>query len=361
MGVLDELKRRAEQLKTEEARVAEQRAERLVHARDTLSPALARIHAYLEELAQQLEIVHPAVKADFPIRDVGVLDGLSQGGYRVSREVDAAGTHSVVFSCVLQSRRHYRFELSVPGQVDSWLNQLRMHGLKVDHAQVLEENSVGHRVWINVAGYVPVRLRFSADVDNEAILLRVQNYDDLNELRHRIRPEQIDEPFLDELGRYILRKPNRFLKLEVPAEVRNRLRRRIEEDQRRKQDELGGPVGVLSSRIRALFKRHFVLQLRLGDRSYRTDDQADGFVMGRGDNCDMVINASHVSRRHARIEWRMGDFVLVDESRNGTYVSTPQQEAIHLRHEEIVLTGSGIISLGAPIDADAAHLIHYSL
>ncbi|MBD3619575.1 MAG: FHA domain-containing protein [Chromatiales bacterium] len=361
MGVLDELKQRAEQLKAEEARAAEQQAERLAQARDVLSPTLARLHAYLAELVQQLEVVQPKVPVDFRIRDVGVLEGLLQGGYRVSRDGDAQSTQRVSFSCLLESRRHYRFELSIPGQVDNWLTQLRAQGLKVDHAQVLEENSIGHRVWINIAGHVPVRLRFEADIGNESILLLIQNYEEMGESRHRIRPEQIDEAFFDELGRYILRKPNRFLKLEVPAEVRDRLRRRIEEDQKRKRDELGGPVGALSARIRSLFKRHYVLQLRLGDKTIRTDDQADGLVLGRGDNCDLVVNASHVSRRHARIEWRMGDFVLIDESRNGTYVTTPERENVHLRRDEIVLVGSGIISLGAPIGADSEHLIHYSV
>ena len=361
MGVLDDLKQRAEQLKAEEARVAEQRAERLEQARDVLSPALSRLYAYLDELVQQLEVVHPTVRMDFRIRDVGVLEGLTQGSYRVSRDGDVHSTQRVTFSCLLENRRHYRFELSIPGQVDAWLTQLRSHGLKVDHAQVLEENSIGHRVWVNIAGHVPVRLRFEADVDSGSLLLLIQNFDEIGESRHRIRPEQVDEALLDELGRYLLRKPNRFLKLEVPAEVRDRLRRRIEEDQQRKRDELGGPVGALSARIRSLFKRHYVLQLRLGDKTLRTDDQADALVLGRGDNCDLVVNASHVSRRHARIEWRMGDFVLVDESRNGTYVTTPERENVHLRRDEIVLVGSGVIGLGAPVDADAEHLIHYSV
>ena len=361
MGVLDELKRQAERRKEEEARAAEEKAARLSQARDVVTPALARIHEYLREFTEQLRVVQPEIIVDFHIKDVGTMDGLRQGGYRESRDAEAAGNSSVSFAFVLENPRHYRFDISVPGQVENWLNDLKRQGLKLDHAQVLEESSIGHRVWVNAAGFVPVRLRFGADLDNGSIVLSVQNYDELGEMRHRIRPEQVDEHFLDELGRYILRKPNRFLRFEVPAEMRDRLRKRIEEDQKRKQEELGGPMGALSSRIRALFKRRFVLQLRYGDKTYRTDDEAESFVLGRGDNCELVVNAKHVSRRHARIEWRLGEFVLIDESRNGTYVTTPDREGVHLRHEEITLTGSGIISLGAPIDADAEHLIHYSL
>ena len=361
MGVLDELKRQAERRKEEEARAAEQKAARLSEARDVVSPAIARIRDYLVELAEQLRVVNPEISVDFRIRDVGTLDGLRQGGYRESHETDKGQGGSVSFAFVLENPRHYRFDINVPGQVDSWLNDLKRQGLKLDHAQVLEESSVGHRVWVNAAGFVPVRLRFGADLENGSIVLTVQNYDELGEMRHRIRPEQVDEHFLDELGRYILRKPNRFLRFEVPAEMRDRLRKRIEADQKRKEVELGGPMGALSSRIRGLFKRRFVLHLRYGDKTYRADDEGESFVLGRGDNCDIVVNAKHVSRRHARIEWRLGEFVLIDESRNGTSVTTPEREGVHLRREEITLTGSGIISLGAPIEADAEHLVHYSV
>lgn len=361
MGVLDDLKRQAARRKQEEARAAEEKAERISSARESISPALSRIHEYLKELTEQLKVVNPKVVVDFRVHDVGTMEGLQQGGYRESREGDAQETKSVSLAFVLESPRHYRFDINVPGQVENWLGELKRQGLRLDHAQVLEESSVGHRVWVNAAGFVPVRLRFGADLENESIVLTVHNYEELGEMRHRIRPDQVNEDFLDELGRYVLRKPNRFLRFEVPAEMRDRLRKRIEADQKRKEEELGGPMGALSSRIRSLFKRRYVLQLRYGDKTYRTDDESESFVLGRGDNCDLVVNAKHVSRRHARIEWRLGEFVLIDESRNGTYVTTPEREGIHLRREEIVLSGSGIISLGAPIEADTEHLIHYSV
>ena len=49
---------------------------------------------------------------------------------------------------------------------------------------------------------------------------------------------------------------------------------------------------------------------------------------------------------HARIEFRRDRFVLIDQSLNGTYVQMQATPETVLRRDEIVLEGSGLISLG---------------
>ena len=44
-------------------------------------------------------------------------------------------------------------------------------------------------------------------------------------------------------------------------------------------------------------------------------------IFGRENTCDVVVREKTASRRHARIERRGVQYVLVDESTNGTYVA----------------------------------------
>src|SRR5262245_38113296 len=45
-------------------------------------------------------------------------------------------------------------------------------------------------------------------------------------------------------------------------------------------------------------------------------------VVGRGEDCDIVINDQSVSRRHARISPRPGGYNIIDlQSTNGTFVN----------------------------------------
>lgn len=84
------------------------------------------------------------------------------------------------------------------------------------------------------------------------------------------------------------------------------------------------------------------------------------FIIGRGVQSDLVVNARLASRVHARIENRRGKFLLTDQSSNGTYIKTDDGESIYLRRQDLMLWGSGLISLGEEVDPRSADLIRFT-
>lgn len=357
MGLLDELKQQAESLR--EAEEAKQRSaeERAAEVRAQLGPALAQIHRYLVELIEPLKVLKPDIVVDFPLPGSGMLRGLRQGEY----EVVAGGSplESVVVRYTLRNDRRAEFELKGIASLETWLENLKRQGLEVHSARLTDGTATGLRAQVAIEGFVPVGLRFKMDLENGVLLLIVRNYDDLVDRRHVIRPEQVDGEFLEELGKYILRKPNRFLRREVPTEVRERLRKRLEEDKRQKEAEVGDS-GAIGQRLKSLFKRRPQLTLRYQGQSKELSAFASGFTLGRGSTCDMQVNDRHVSRVHARIEVRDEQFVLVDESTNGTYVRQPDGSIVRLKGRSLVLEGEGAIALGSQPSDDNEHLIRFS-
>jgi adenylate cyclase len=87
------------------------------------------------------------------------------------------------------------------------------------------------------------------------------------------------------------------------------------------------------------------LRLRYQDRDYSFEKGAS-LTLGRGDHCDVMTGGRLTSRIHARIEYRRGKFVLIDESTNGTFVRTQDGKEVYLRREELPLWGTGVISMG---------------
>jgi class 3 adenylate cyclase len=83
--------------------------------------------------------------------------------------------------------------------------------------------------------------------------------------------------------------------------------------------------------------------------------------LGRGDQCDLVVNSARVSRLHAKIEFRRGKFVIIDQSTNGTFVKSSDGKEVYLRREELPLVGDGVISLGMKADNKNPHGIYYSV
>ena len=74
-------------------------------------------------------------------------------------------------------------------------------------------------------------------------------------------------------------------------------------------------------------------------------------TLGRDAANDLVIDDPMASRNHARIEKRKDQFVLLDQSSNGTFVAITGRKEIALRRAEFVLYGDGQISFGdSPAD-----------
>jgi hypothetical protein len=85
------------------------------------------------------------------------------------------------------------------------------------------------------------------------------------------------------------------------------------------------------------------------------------FTIGRSNDCDIVVEDRLSSRKHARFVYRKGKFVLIDHSTNGTFVKMNGQTEICLvEQEQLPLTGSGIIGLGATTSRCAENVIRFS-
>ena len=98
------------------------------------------------------------------------------------------------------------------------------------------------------------------------------------------------------------------------------------------------------------------LTLELGERTIAFPRDKQVLILGRESTCDIVIPEKTASRRHARIERRGAQYVLVDESTNGTYVAIEGEREVMLRRESVMLRGRGKLALGTSTDA-AAELV----
>lgn len=101
------------------------------------------------------------------------------------------------------------------------------------------------------------------------------------------------------------------------------------------------------------------LNLSLQNNRHSIPRETSTYVLGRGKDCDLVVDGELVSRYHSKIEHRRGKFIITDQSTNGTFVKTQEGQEIFLRREELTLVGTGFISLGQTIDGSDENLIQY--
>ncbi|HVZ46451.1 MAG TPA: adenylate/guanylate cyclase domain-containing protein [Ramlibacter sp.] len=85
-------------------------------------------------------------------------------------------------------------------------------------------------------------------------------------------------------------------------------------------------------------------------------------TLGRSITADLTVNDGRVSRVHATVEWRGGQFVLGDASSFGTWVYMGNQtEPVVLRRTECYLVGQGVIALGCDRNAEDAPLVTFAV
>lgn len=83
-------------------------------------------------------------------------------------------------------------------------------------------------------------------------------------------------------------------------------------------------------------------------------------VMGRADQNDLVVKHNLISRLHARVEYRKGNFILTDQSINGTYVVAADGQENFIRRDNVPIRGRGVIGLGQALDAGSQDAIRFT-
>jgi adenylate cyclase len=100
--------------------------------------------------------------------------------------------------------------------------------------------------------------------------------------------------------------------------------------------------------------------LRWRSNQLQLDAAAPPITLGRGSAADIRIRTEYVSRTHAKVTFVQTNYVLYDESTNGTFVRIDDDEEKFIHQEQIVLRGSGVISLGRGIKTGTASLIYFT-
>jgi adenylate cyclase len=104
------------------------------------------------------------------------------------------------------------------------------------------------------------------------------------------------------------------------------------------------------------------MALRWAGKALLLDERSPKVAIGRDKSCTLMLRGNKASRFHAVIERRgAGDFVLVDDSTNGTYLHTKGGGKVHVHGDTVMLTGDGKLTFGHPIDVDEGEIVDFEI
>jgi len=103
------------------------------------------------------------------------------------------------------------------------------------------------------------------------------------------------------------------------------------------------------------------LELEYQGKNLVVDQNNPAVTLGRQNHNDIVVQDNPVSRTHARIEYRRGKFLLIDQSSNGSHILIQGKKSVTLKRDEYSLIGYGVIGLGRKVDSDSPFAISYKI
>jgi hypothetical protein len=321
--------------------------------------ALARTHASLEQFCSQAVQESP-ITFDLPIRQYGVFKGLIQQQYELHRRVEA-GTYNLRLNFSLQRVEKGVFEYFQADKDTSFLACLRKDGVKVLASRVVGLNTDSQRVLFELEGKVPVQLEFKADVRAGSVALCLSNFDMLGTRCYVLKPEQITDEFLHQLGLFILRRHNSFLKETLVVNSYEPVR---DDDQTSCNPILSEievkSADILEFEVAELFVRKKVI-LRYHDREQLFDSRRAACHIGRKYPADIIIRSRFASRDHATLGLHDNRFLLHDHSRNGIYIKPAGRKMIHVHNTQYRLDGRGVFCVGETVHPNHPDLVSYEV
>lgn len=103
------------------------------------------------------------------------------------------------------------------------------------------------------------------------------------------------------------------------------------------------------------------LTLTYRNKPFEIPVATTSYILGRGSDCDLLVDGDLISRHHSKLEYRRGKFVITDQSTNGTFIKTQAGQSVFLRREELTLFGVGLISLGRKVEQNDENIIQFSV
>jgi adenylate cyclase len=120
------------------------------------------------------------------------------------------------------------------------------------------------------------------------------------------------------------------------------------------------PAIALSAAVSREKHRPRRLNLQFLGQDLVVDDARSNITIGRAEENDVVVKGNLISRLHARIEFSRGKFLLVDQSTNGTFVTTKEGEEAFVRRDSMQLKGEGMIGFGRVPETGSPLTLRYA-
>lgn len=251
MSLLDELQVRADKLRLDE----QERHKNLQLEQDfydaELKPVMLVAYQYLSKLIENLTLVKPKITASYPLNPEdksGIT--LNQTDYEFIFD-HGERPHQLDIRCVCTLDRPVEFFLPSKTAVlkhSELLDDYRFFYHRRDRRD--QTHDVSGATFI-LEGPMPVHIRIEASPADQCIYVHLRNLEPQPYKRYKFSADKIDSALLERIAKVLVREESMLVEVEVSEDFRSELRRRLEIENRRREEELAKAFAEMEAEKRA--------------------------------------------------------------------------------------------------------------
>lgn len=241
MGLLDELKQKADQLKKELSDDESKRRQKESYYQEVLLPTIQKIFKFLHDLTDHLKVVNPKMDIAYTIPGYGELNGLTQGNYSIRTDSELQ-TKRVILCFICASPKEIQFSVHGTSEVEDLNAFLRKHHIQYSEWGLRDQDRKLIGATFQLKFQIEATFQFDADVENGRIILTIRNFEEFNLTQKSYKAEQITDEWLDSIGRYILRMQKELHLDNVPEETLEKIRQQLKTENLEREQELEAAI-----------------------------------------------------------------------------------------------------------------------
>ncbi|MBI3562161.1 MAG: hypothetical protein HY080_10670 [Gammaproteobacteria bacterium] len=237
MGVLDDLRRKAEEQRAKQQLDSAQAIPTQDFYLKELLPRLQAALGYFKELCEHLNFVKPEIFANYPIQPEGRFMPLRQGDYKVHTD-STKEFKELLFRCSCSLEQPLAVTLLGKEKILTYSSELDRFNLKYERKDFKDANFELEKAQFNLEGPINVSVMFRADIEARTLRVLLRNVEQPGIVQHPLKLDHITKDFFDKLAAYILRQSNELLRLDITDSHREVIRQKVAAEQRLRAEEL---------------------------------------------------------------------------------------------------------------------------
>ena len=267
MGVLDELRKKADEKKAAEQQQAINNEQLEQVYQSKILPKMQFIFDSFQEAIDHLNFLEEPVRVENYCTKFPQFGSLFQTNYRINTDgriglADYSRLMQVNVSFFCEAKGEFSYRVESEPVIEKEVQFLHSKKLSFDWKQHAPVGAAPYAIF-TIQRKVPVAFRVEVDYQKSNIKVFIKNHENLQSFFKIFSPEELDNDSVDALLSYFLRRDNRFVKVdELPAELKNAIKAAVQDKIASYQQKYGQtvpdddePDGSKKSSLKSLFSK----------------------------------------------------------------------------------------------------------